>query len=206
VTDKQNKWSQWLHLVEWWYNSTYDNSAKMTHFQAFYGYELPKWKAFALIDTKVQAVKNHLEEEQKIIKIVKQNLDKACNQMKQLKDQHGSERVFEEGYWLFVRFHLYKKLSLKQKRKNKLAPKFYGPFRINKKISKVVDGLELQDNCCIHNVFHVSCLKKVFGKAQLVQTKTPECDDKGRIILEPKSILSTKENVLCSRTIKEYLI
>ena len=23
VTDKQNKWVQWLHLAEWWYNSTY---------------------------------------------------------------------------------------------------------------------------------------------------------------------------------------
>ena len=22
VTDKQNKWLQWLNLVEWWYNST----------------------------------------------------------------------------------------------------------------------------------------------------------------------------------------
>jgi hypothetical protein len=67
VTDKQNKWSQWLQLAEWWYNSTYHTSPKMTPFQALYGYEPPKWKEFALIDTKVQAVKNQLEEEQKII-------------------------------------------------------------------------------------------------------------------------------------------
>ena len=32
VTDKQNHWSQWLHLAEWWYNSTYHTSAKMTPF------------------------------------------------------------------------------------------------------------------------------------------------------------------------------
>jgi hypothetical protein len=39
-----------------------------------------------------------------------------------------------------------------------------------------------------------------------MQTKIPEFSDKGKIILEPEGILSTKEKVLCSRTIKEYLI
>lgn len=34
ATDKQNKWAQWLDFVEWWYNSTYHTSAKMTQFQA----------------------------------------------------------------------------------------------------------------------------------------------------------------------------
>jgi hypothetical protein len=102
VTDNQNKWSQWLHLVEWWYNSTYHKSAKMIPFQALYGYEIPKWKEFALINTKVQAVINKLEEEQKIIQILKENLATARDRMKQLADQHRSEREFEEGDWVFV--------------------------------------------------------------------------------------------------------
>jgi hypothetical protein len=79
VTDKQNKWSQWLHFVEWWYNSTYHTSAKLTPFQALYGYEPPKWKEFALINTKVQAIRNKLEEEQKIIQILKENLARTRN-------------------------------------------------------------------------------------------------------------------------------
>jgi hypothetical protein len=69
----------------------------MTHFQTLYGYEPPKWKEFALIDTKVQAVKNQLEEEHKIIKILKENLATTRNRMKQLENQHTSEREFEEG-------------------------------------------------------------------------------------------------------------
>jgi hypothetical protein len=79
VTDKKNKWSQWLQLVEWWYNSTYHTSAKMTPFQALNGHEPPKWKEFTLINTKVQAVKNKLEEEQKIIQILKENLATTRN-------------------------------------------------------------------------------------------------------------------------------
>jgi len=178
----------------------------MTPFQALYGYEPPKWKEFALINTKVQAVKNKLEEEQKIIQILKENLATARNRMKQLADQHRSKKEFEEGDWVFVRLQPYKQLSLKQQGKNKLAPKFYGPFQINKKISQVAYRLELADNCRIHNVFHVSCLKKMLGQAQPVQTEIPEFDDEGKIILEPEGILATKEKVLRSRTIKEYLI
>ena len=87
-----------------------------------------------------------------------------------------------------------------------MAPKFYGPFQINKKISQVAYRLEFLDNFCIHNVFHVSCLKKMLGQAQPVQTKILEFDDEGKIILEPEGILATKEKVLRSRTIKEYLI
>ena len=62
VTDKQNKLLQWLHLVEWWYNSTYHTSAKMTPFQALYGYAPPKWKELIQGDAKVLAVKNQLKE------------------------------------------------------------------------------------------------------------------------------------------------
>jgi hypothetical protein len=46
----------------------------------------------------------------------------------------------------------------------------------------------------------------MIGQAQPVQTKILEFDDEGKIVLEPKCILATKEKVLHSRTIKEYLI
>jgi hypothetical protein len=100
----------------------------------------------------------------------------------------------------------YKQLSLKHQGKNKLAPKFYGPYQINKKISHIAYGLELPDKSHIHNVFHVSCLKRVLGKHQKVHTMLPMLDEEGRIILEPKAIIATREKKLCSRVIKEYLI
>jgi hypothetical protein len=142
VTDKKNKCSQWLHLAEWWYNSTYHTSTKTSPFQALYGYEPPKWKEFALINTKVQAIRNKLEEEHKIIQILKENLATTHNGMKQLTNQHRSEREFEEGDWVFVRFQPYKQFSLKKQGKKKMAPKFYGSFQINKKISQVAYRLE----------------------------------------------------------------
>ena len=84
--EKQNKWAQWLHLAEWWYNSTYHTSAKMIPFQALYGYEPPKWKDLSIVQTNLPTVKNQLEETQKIVQILKENLNNVRNRMKQQAD------------------------------------------------------------------------------------------------------------------------
>jgi len=67
VNDKQNKWFQCVHLAEWWYNSTYHTSAKMTPFQALYGYEPLTWKELSTTQKKVASIKDHLDEIQKIV-------------------------------------------------------------------------------------------------------------------------------------------
>lgn len=206
VIDKQNKWSQWLHLAKWSYNTTYHPSTKMTPFQALYGYEPPRWKDFALHNSKLQAIKNHLEENQRIINLLKENLTMARNRMKQQIDQHCTKREFKEGDRVFIRIQPYKQSSLKQQRKNKLSPKYYGPYQIIKKISSVAYGLKIPDHCRIHNTFHVSSLKKALGQNQTAQTEIPKTDEEGRIILEPEGILTTREKVLRSKTIKEYII
>lgn len=103
LTNKQNKWFQWLHLAKWWYNSTYHTSSKMTPFQALYGHEPLTWKDLATSQINIATVKDHLEENQKIVQLLKENLVAARNQMKQEADQHQTEREFEVGEWVFVR-------------------------------------------------------------------------------------------------------
>ena len=62
------------------------------------------------------------------MQVLKDNLTMAQNRMKKQADQHRIEWEFEVEDWVFVRLQPYKQLSLKQQQKNKLAPKFYGPY------------------------------------------------------------------------------
>jgi hypothetical protein len=45
-------------------------------------------------------VEDHIEHQQQVLKILKDNLTMAQNHMKPQADQHRSERSFEVGYWV----------------------------------------------------------------------------------------------------------
>ena len=178
----------------------------MAPFQALYGYAPPKWKDIITNQARVPSVKDHLEENQKVVQILKENLNTARKRMKQQADRHRTEREFEVRDWVFVRLQPYKQLSLKKCGKNKLAPQFYGLYQINKKINHVAYALELPKSSHVHNVFHVSCLKRMIGQHQQAQKLLPMLDDEGRMIFEPEYIITTIEIRLRTRVIKEYLI
>jgi hypothetical protein len=53
---------------------------------------------------------------------------------------------------------------LKRSEEEKLKPRLYGLYIIIMKVGKVENELELPEGRKIHNVFHVSCLKKAVGQ------------------------------------------
>ena len=73
-----------------------------------YGYAPPRWKELVQGDAKVAAVSNQLEENQRVMQVLKDNLNMARNRMKQQADQHRTEREFKVADWVFVRLHPYK--------------------------------------------------------------------------------------------------
>jgi hypothetical protein len=79
--------------------------------------------------------------------------------MKQQANQHRSEREFEVGDWVFLSLQPYKKMSLKQQKKdNKLAPKCYGPYKVLQRIGSMAYKLDLSPSSRVHLVFHGSFL------------------------------------------------
>ena len=82
-------------------------------------------------NSKVQGVEYHIQHQQQVLQILKDNLNLAQNRMKQHIDQHCSERSFDVGDWVFLWLQPYKQMSLKQdKKNNNLLPKYYGPYKV----------------------------------------------------------------------------
>ena len=74
------------------------------------------------------------------------------------------------------------------------------------KIGTMEYKLELPASSRVHQVFHVSCLKKVIGDKLPIQTIFPEIDEEGKIILQPETVTETRTRQLRNRSISEYLI
>ena len=95
----------------------------MSPFLALYGYHPPSITSPFKGNKNVQAVEDHIGNQQEVIKLLKDNLVMAQNRMEQQADQHHREREFEVGDWVFLRIQPYKQMSLKhQNNNNKLAP------------------------------------------------------------------------------------
>ena len=104
--------------------------------------------------------------------------------MKQQTYQHHNESSFKEGDWVFLRLQPYRQMSLKYLNKdNKLAPKYYGPYKVLQKIGSMAYKLELPATSWVHTVFHVSYLNKVIGDKIPIQTILLELDEEEKVIL-----------------------
>jgi hypothetical protein len=66
--------------------------------------------------------------------------------------------------------------------------------------------LELLEGRQIHNVFHVSCLKKVVGQFISTSKEISPLDEEGQLELVPEEILEFRERKLGSQIIIECLV
>jgi len=126
----------------------------------------------------------------------------AQNQNKLYLDKGRVEQHFEVGGLVFLRLQPYKQSTLKQKGVEKLQPYFYGPYGVIERVGEVSYELELPPRSRVHNVFHVSCLKRALGQQVAATTELPPLDDEGHLILTPEAILQEREKKLRIKTIR----
>jgi len=71
-----------LPLAEWWYKTSFYTATKMTPFMALYGYHPPSITSYLRDNSKVQAVEDHIEHQQEVLQLLKDNLTLTQNRMK----------------------------------------------------------------------------------------------------------------------------
>jgi hypothetical protein len=101
-----------------------------------------------------------LEEAEKQVRMVKENLRVVQSRQKSYANHRRRELSFEVGDFVYLKVSPMRGLC-HFKVQGKLAPIFIGPFKILQKRGEVAYQLELLPQLSdVHNVFHVSQLKK----------------------------------------------
>ena len=158
------QWKRWLAWGEWSYNTAFHKAIKMTPFEAVYGYSPPSIETYVRGTTNAHHVEQELLTRDRILRLLQENLSIAQARTKAQADKRHSEWSFEVGDFVYIRLQPHRQSSVAISSSTKLAPQYYGPYRILDRIGPVAYTLELPASSRIHPVFHVSCLKKKLGK------------------------------------------
>ena len=96
---------------------------------------------------------------------------------------------------MYLKLQPYQQTSMDFQGSMKLAPHFFGPYQIIKKVRMVrmvTYRLALPSGSQIHNVFHVSLLQKHLGTITLTSTQFPPIINNSIILPQPEAILDRR--------------
>lgn len=157
-----SKWATWLHLAEYWYNTTFHSSLNSSPFEVLYGHP-PRHFGINSEDCAIPDLHVWLQERKLMQSLVQQQLNRAQQTMKHMADKKRSFREFSLGDWVYVKLQPYVQSSVAVRANHKLAFKYFGPFRVVQLVGAVAYKLQLPPSSAIHPVFHVSQLKAAKG-------------------------------------------
>lgn len=163
VADSPSDWVSMLPWAEYWYNTSFQTSAGMSPFQALYGRAPPTLARYVIDGSSHELVEQFFLHRDEVLHSLKANLLRAQGRMKKFADQKRTHVTLEAGDWAYVKLQPYKQHSLRLHKHHKLDRKYFGPFKVLRRIGSVAYKLELPVAASIHPVFHISLLKKCIG-------------------------------------------
>ncbi|CAN0827436.1 Transposon Tf2-9 polyprotein [Linum grandiflorum] len=167
-----------LPLVEFAYNNSYHSSLGVAPYEALYGRKCRTPLCWDEEGERIITGPQMVQETVDKVKVIKDRLRAAQDRQKQYADGRAREVSYQVGDKVFLKVSPWKGL-MRFGRKGKLAPRYIGPYDIIDKVGPVAYVLALPSELeKIHNVFHVSMLKRYIGDpSHVIQPEEVELDE-----------------------------
>lgn len=193
ISSKPKEWVIWLPWSQYCYNTSVHAATKRTPYEILFGKIAPTLLSYVHGTCAVETIESFLLERDRVIREVRTQLQIAQNRMKKIYDSGHVERSFEVGDYVYLKLQPYRQQTMARRENQKLAPKWFGPFRVLARIGEVAYRLDLPQGSRVHPVFHVSILKKTLGSNVEVQTSLPDgfqVREKEQVI--PQAVLDSR--------------
>ncbi|GKD52037.1 putative reverse transcriptase domain-containing protein [Tanacetum coccineum] len=190
-------WDTHLPLVEFSYNNSYHSSIKCAPFEALYGRKCRSPVMWTEVgESKLISLEIIQEITEEIIQI-KERFKTTRDRQKSYADKRRKPLEFNVNDHVLLKVSPWKGV-VHFGRKEKLAPRYVGPFKIVERVGPVAYRLRLpQELSSIHDTFHVSNLMKCLADATLqVPLGEIEISDKLHFVEEPVEIVDHEVNKL----------
>jgi hypothetical protein len=202
VVDFKGGWAQYLPLAEFAYNNSFQASIGMAPYEALYGRRCRSPLYWDEVGERRMLGPEIVSETREKIQVIKDRLVTAQCRQKSYADNRRRELEFEAGSKVFLKISPKKGIARFGK-KGKLQPRFIGPFEILDRVGPVAYRLALPP-CLegVHNVFHVSLLRKyVTDPTHVLDYEPLQVRENLTYVEEPIRVLDRKEQQLRTKTI-----
>ena len=203
VLDFKTQWDETLPLCEFAYNNSYHSSIGMAPFEALYGRRCRTPVCWEEVGIRSFHGPTMVSETSDKVKLIQERLKVARSRQKSYADSHRRDLHFKEGDKVFLKVSPTRG-TLRFGQRGKLSRRYIGPYDIVSKIGDVAYRLALPPELSgVHNVFHVSMLKKYVPDPSHVLRHEPlEIREDATYVEKPIQIIDTKEQELRTRTIQ----
>ncbi|KAJ0627218.1 putative nucleotidyltransferase, Ribonuclease H [Helianthus annuus] len=195
-------WDEYLCLVEFAYNNSWQASIGMAPFELLYGRKCRAPICWEEVGEKIIEGPELVQVTNEKVAIAREKLKEAQSRQKSYADRHRRALEFNVGERVFLRVSPCKGVR-RFGIKGKLSPRFIGPFEILERIGEVSYRLALPPQLShVHNVFHISLLRGYnYHPLHVVNYPYHLIHEDLSLEEEPEAIIDRQERIMRRKTI-----